>query len=102
VKRFTLVGLSSLIHPMIHHRKNGFDLDSDVLAVCPGKNVIETETVLPLAEFSFNRKMSLNLVKMHLNMIRDTMRSWTNYNQAYQLYAYSLPIAWIQSAQQIN
>ena len=45
-------------------------------------------------KFLIAAKMSLKLVKTHLDTVRDTMRSWTHYNQAYQLYAYSLPVTW--------
>jgi hypothetical protein len=36
----------------------------------------------------------LKLVRTHLDTVRETMRSWTHYNQTYQLYTYSLPITW--------
>jgi transposase len=45
-------------------------------------------------KFLIAAKLSLNLVKTNLDTVRDTMRSWTHYNQAYQLYAYSLPVTW--------
>ena len=45
-------------------------------------------------KFLIAAKLSLKLVKTHLDTVRDTMRSWTHYSQAYQLYAYSLPITW--------
>ena len=45
-------------------------------------------------KFLIAAKSSLKLVKTHLDSIRDTMRSWNHYSQAYQLYAYSLPITW--------
>jgi len=45
-------------------------------------------------KFLIAAKLSLNLVKTHLDTVRATMRSWTHYNQAYQLYAYSLPVTW--------
>jgi len=45
-------------------------------------------------KFLLGAKLSLNLVKKNLDPVRDTMRSWTHYCQAYQLYAYSLPITW--------
>jgi transposase len=45
-------------------------------------------------KFLIAGKMSLKLVKTHLDTVRDTMRSWTYYNQDSQLYAYSLPITW--------
>jgi len=45
-------------------------------------------------KFLIAAKLSLKFVKTHLDTVRDTMRSWTNYNQDYQLYAYSLPVTW--------
>lgn len=45
-------------------------------------------------KFLIAAKVSLKLVKTHLDTVRDTMRSWTHYSQAYQLYAYSLPVTW--------
>lgn len=45
-------------------------------------------------KFLIAAKLSLKLVKAHLNTVRDKMRIWTHYNQAYQLYAYSLPVTW--------
>ncbi|MBW1671908.1 MAG: IS1634 family transposase [Deltaproteobacteria bacterium] len=45
-------------------------------------------------KFLIAAKLSLKLVKTHLDTVRDTMRSWTHYSQAYQLYAYSLPVTW--------
>ena len=45
-------------------------------------------------KFLIAAKLSLKLVKTHLDTVRDKMRSWTHYSQAYQLYAYSLPITW--------
>jgi transposase len=45
-------------------------------------------------KFLIAAKMSLKFVKTHLNTVRDTMRSWTYYDQTYQLYAYSLPVTW--------
>ncbi len=45
-------------------------------------------------KFLLAAKVSLKLVKTHLDTVRDTMRSWTHYCQDYQLYAYSLPITW--------
>lgn len=45
-------------------------------------------------KFLIAAKLSLNIVKKHLDTVRDKMRSWTNYSQAYQLYVYSLPVTW--------
>lgn len=45
-------------------------------------------------KFLIAAKLSLKLVKTHLDIVRDKMRSWTYYSQAYQLYTYSLPITW--------
>jgi transposase len=45
-------------------------------------------------KFLIAAKLSLKLVKTHLNTVRDKMRSWTHYSQVYQLYIYSLPITW--------
>lgn len=48
-------------------------------------------------KFLIAAKLSLHLVKTHLDTVRDTMRSWTHYCQTYQLYTYSLPITWVYS-----
>lgn len=45
-------------------------------------------------KFLIAAKLSLKFVKTHLETVRDTMRSWTHYNHAYQLYMCSLPITW--------
>ena len=45
-------------------------------------------------KFLIAAKLSLKLVKTHLDTVRDKMRSWTHYSQAYQLYTCSLPITW--------
>jgi transposase len=45
-------------------------------------------------KFLIAAKMSLKLVKTHLDTVRDTMRSWTHYSQTYQLYSYSQPVTW--------
>lgn len=45
-------------------------------------------------KFLVGAKLSLRLVQSHLDTVRETMRSWTHYNQTYQLYACSLPISW--------
>ncbi|MEX1297940.1 MAG: transposase [Desulfotignum sp.] len=38
-------------------------------------------------KFLIGAKLSLNLVKTHLDSVRDKMRVWPYYNQAYQVYA---------------
>ncbi|WP_240744224.1 transposase [Desulfopila sp. IMCC35006] len=45
-------------------------------------------------KFLIAAKLSLKLVTTHLDTVRDTMRNWTHYSQAYQLYSYSLPVTW--------
>ncbi|MFA5905566.1 MAG: IS1634 family transposase, partial [Desulfobacula sp.] len=45
-------------------------------------------------KFLIAAKLSLKIVKTHLDTVRDTMRVWPHYNQAYQLYMYSLPVTW--------
>lgn len=45
-------------------------------------------------KFLIAAKLSLKLIKTHLDIVREQMRNWTHYNQAYQLYTYSLPITW--------
>ncbi len=45
-------------------------------------------------KFLIAAKTSLKIVKDNLDTVRDKMRNWTNFNQDYQLYAYSMPIAW--------
>ena len=45
-------------------------------------------------KFLIAAKLSLKLIKTHLDNARDTMRNWIHYSQAYQLYTYSLPITW--------
>jgi transposase len=45
-------------------------------------------------KFLVGAKLSLKLIKSHLDSVRDEMRNWPHYSQDYQLYAYSLPIAW--------
>jgi transposase len=45
-------------------------------------------------KFLIAAKVSLKLVKTHLDTVRDRMRNWNYYNQTYQLYAYSLPVTW--------
>jgi len=45
-------------------------------------------------KFLIASKMSLKFVRTHLDAVRDKMRNWNYYNQAHQLYAYSLPVTW--------
>ena len=45
-------------------------------------------------KFLIGAKLSLKLVKTHLDKVRDEMRNWPYYSQDYQLYAYSLPTNW--------
>jgi transposase len=45
-------------------------------------------------KFLIAAKLSLKIVKTNLETVRDKMRIWPHYNQAYQLYMYSLPITW--------
>jgi len=45
-------------------------------------------------KFLIGARLPLRLVDKHLDPIREKMRSWTYYSQAYQLYAYCLPIRW--------
>jgi transposase len=45
-------------------------------------------------KFLIAGKLSLKLVKNHLNRVRDDMRNWKHYSQTYQLYTYCLPVTW--------
>lgn len=45
-------------------------------------------------KFLIGAKVSLRLVQKHLESVREKMRSWTYYNQNYQLYTYAIPITW--------
>lgn len=45
-------------------------------------------------KFLIAAKLSLKLVKTHLDTVRDRMRTWSHYHQAYQLYTHSLPVTW--------
>jgi len=45
-------------------------------------------------KFLMAAKLSLKMVRTHLDSVRDEMRSWTHYSQDDHLYAYSLPITW--------
>jgi len=39
-------------------------------------------------------RLSLKMVKSHLDLVREQMRDWRNFHQGYNLYAFSLPITW--------
>jgi transposase len=45
-------------------------------------------------KFLIAAKISLKLVKTHLNKVRDKMRNWAHFSQTYQLYVYSMPVTW--------
>jgi len=45
-------------------------------------------------KFLIAAKTSLKFVKAELDKVRDSMRTWTNYSQKYDLYAYSTKIDW--------
>jgi transposase len=45
-------------------------------------------------KFLIAGKLSLKLVRTHVDSVRETMRNWVHYDQTYQLYAYCLPITW--------
>lgn len=45
-------------------------------------------------KFLIAGKLSLKLVRTHVDTVRETMRNWVHYDQTYQLYTYSLPITW--------
>jgi hypothetical protein len=45
-------------------------------------------------KFLIAAKLPLKLVETYLAPVREKMRSFPHYSQAYQLYAYSLPITW--------
>lgn len=45
-------------------------------------------------KFLIAARLPLKLVETHLDPVRETMRNWNHYHQAYQLYAFSLPITW--------
>lgn len=53
-------------------------------------------------KFLIAAKLSLKLVQTHLDTVRDTMRTWTSYNQTYQLYMHSLPVTWNYSQDRPN
>jgi len=48
-------------------------------------------------KFLIATKLSLKFVKIELDKVRDSLRTWTNYSQKYDLYAYSIPISWAYS-----
>jgi transposase len=45
-------------------------------------------------KFLIAAKLPLKLIEKHLDPVREKMRNFTHYSQAYQLYAYCLPITW--------
>jgi transposase len=45
-------------------------------------------------KFLIAAKTSLKFVKAELDTVRDSIRTWTNYSQKYDLYAYSTKIDW--------
>jgi transposase len=45
-------------------------------------------------KFLIAAKLSLNLLKTHLNEVRETMRAFTCYSQTHHLYAHTVPITW--------
>jgi len=53
-------------------------------------------------KFLIAGKLSLQLVKTHLNTIREMMRNWNNYSQEYQLYSMTRPITWDYSQDRPN
>ena len=48
-------------------------------------------------KFLIATKISLKFVKTELDQARDSIRTWKNYSQKYDLYAYSTPISWVYS-----
>ena len=48
-------------------------------------------------KFLIATKVSLKLVKFELDKVRDSIRTWTNYNQKYDLHACSTTINWAYS-----
>lgn len=48
-------------------------------------------------KFLMATKLSLKYVKNELDKVRDDLRTWTNYNQKYELYAYTQSIRWSYS-----
>ena len=45
-------------------------------------------------KFFIAAKLSLNLVKSHLDEVRETMRAFTCYSQTHHLYVHTVPITW--------
>ena len=45
-------------------------------------------------KFLIAAKTSLQFVKAQLDKVRDSLRTWTNYSQKYDLYAYAAKIDW--------
>ncbi len=45
-------------------------------------------------KFLIATKLSLKFVQNHLNQVRESLRSWTNYNSKYELYACTQKIDW--------
>ena len=48
-------------------------------------------------KFLIATKLSLKFVKTELDQVRETLRSWTNYNQKYELYTSTRKIKWSYS-----
>ncbi|MDB4868159.1 MAG: transposase, family [Cohnella sp.] len=48
-------------------------------------------------KFLIATKLSLKFVKTELDQVRDSLRSWTNYSQKYELYACARKIDWSYS-----
>lgn len=48
-------------------------------------------------KFLIATKLNLKFVKTELNKVRESLRTWTNYNQKYELYACSSMINWSYS-----
>ena len=53
-------------------------------------------------KFLIGGKLSLQLVKTQLDTVRETMRSWNNYSQEYQVYSMTRPITWEYSQERPN
>ena len=45
-------------------------------------------------KFLIAAKLSLKIVKEQLDSVRDEVHKWSNYNQDYHLYTYSVPVNW--------
>lgn len=48
-------------------------------------------------KFLISAKVSLKFIQRELEPVRDSIRTWTNYSQKYELYAYSTAISWAYS-----